>query len=380
MKIIICFYASNSYGSEYRSGYEFLKYADSKLFDLAIISDIEFNKKIDKDEFKNLKIKFIPQDAKDQNELYKNSDFKYCKKWLAMVKSELSKYNSIEILWICNPAQIWHPIYTFLGITNKLIWGPIGGGESIVKISSLKYLKKRIILREFIRSFCQYYFLILLKFYLIIFFKKRKPIILSRTKLSEKLVDNFLNVKAIFISERMEPLKKEYIIKETAEYPEFIWIGQDIPRKNLNLTKTIFRKYLSKEYNCSKLTIIGAKGNEYNPKIIYKSWVKKVPYEEFKSNGILICTSLREGMPSVIIEALNNGLFVLSNNVGSVNSLQNNESIHIFESSDHTKENWEVIYNKINRHLEKKSIILKNPNFIKKLDNLFAKITKNIEQ
>ena len=122
MKIIICFYASNSYGSEYRSGYEFLKYADDKFFDLAIISDIEFNKKIDKDEFKNLKIKFIPQDAKDQNELYKKSDYKYCNKWLAMVKSSLSKYNSIEILWICNPAQVWHPIYSFLGLSNKLIF------------------------------------------------------------------------------------------------------------------------------------------------------------------------------------------------------------------------------------------------------------------
>tara|TARA_B000000532_G_C18876673_1_gene411018 strand:+ start:3337 stop:4467 length:1131 start_codon:yes stop_codon:yes gene_type:complete len=376
MKIIICFYASNSYGSEYRSGYEFLKYADNKFFDLAIISDIEFNKKIDKDEFKNLKIKFVSQNAKDQNELYKKSDYKYCNQWLASVKSELSKYNSIEILWICNPAQIWHPIYGFLGLSNKLIWGPIGGGDSIVNVSSLKYLRKSFILREFLRSFCQYYFLSLLKIYLIIFFKKRKPIILSRSELSKKLVNRFLNIKAIFISERIAPLRKDTILKKISGCPEFIWIGQDIPRKNLNLTKKIFREYLSKEYSFSKLTIIGTKCYEDNPKIIYKSWVKKVPYEDFQNNGVLICSSLREGMPSVIIEALNNGLFVLTTNVGSINSLQHNESIYIFESIDCTNENWEAIYKKINRHLQKKSINLKNPDFVKRLDNLFAKIEK----
>ena len=78
-------------------------------------------------------------------------------------------------------------------------------------------------------------------------------------------------------------------------------------------------------------------------------------------------------MPSVILEALSFGMFVITTDVGSVNSLKDNESIHILKNKNIFEEDWNKIYKKINQHLTKKSIMLKNPNFTEKLDILFDK-------
>ena len=57
------------------------------------------------------------------------------------------------------------------------------------------------------------------------------------------------------------------------------------------------------------------------PEVHYHGWVPCIDWSGYRDDGILLLTSFREGLPSVVLEAASHGLLCLCSDVGALASL-----------------------------------------------------------
>jgi len=129
---------------------------------------------------------------------------------------------------------------------------------------------------------------------------------------------NFENVFLIHGSgipeeEGREQQKEEEIQPDNTEDTlKCIWIGRDIPEKNLNLALNTF-KYLPD--SLFSLTILGVKGESDKSNIDFLGFKSNVFYYLSKGDVLLNTSLYREGVPRTTLEAISIGVPVISLNL-----------------------------------------------------------------
>ena len=321
--IICAFYASKDYGSEYRAGMEFIRFAAHEGFDLAIIADLEQNSTAAEleAEVPGIQVMRFPSPLKNQKLLYQYSDFFAQAIWHYRVARWLRRQKQVRQLWIQNGASPWLPLVPYFGVCPTLIWGPVGGGEPPPTAMMLR-LPPGSRLREQIRS-CVENFFLKRKFAAMLRKSAPRVIALARTADAQRQLENGLNSKVPLIPEILDPASNAKIERKKVSEPRFIWVGQDIPRKNLQLALDIFDKMRRLDFPNATLDVFGCNSNDKDstPGVIFHGWVKRIDWALWKDDGVLLLTSFREGLPSVVLEALQNGLLCVSSDVGAIAGL-----------------------------------------------------------
>jgi glycosyltransferase involved in cell wall biosynthesis len=318
---VIAYYFSNKFASEYKVGYDLSKIALEADYSYIITSDLELNNfNISGDKSRLIK---IPTIIKHQKYLYKFGDFLPQFIWHLKVQSFLRKSNeSIGKVWLVNGAAPWFPIRGYISTSNQFIWGPVGGGDYIKFNEAIKngFL---FFIRECLRKLvCITSILIKVNA-----LRNDNVRIIARTKGAKKYLQKYIKTKEIVvIPEIINPIKQKLIKKQVNDLPvNFIWVGQDIPRKNLSLALSFFG-LMRAEFPDSIMHIYGVSRDNTDKNILYHGWVNEVPWINYQ-NAVYILSSYREGLPSSLLEAVNNGLLCFSTNVGSIELIKNDQII-----------------------------------------------------
>lgn len=374
MKVIVTFYASSRRGSEYRSGWEFIKFASDQGFDIAIVADLEDNIAPGGSDLLGLDIEVVQVKSlvRNQSALYKWSDFLVQQLWHRRVSKWIeSNIGKVEILWVQNGAQPWQPVKGYLRQSKKMIWGPIGGGAA-PPINYLMQLPLREALRERVRLWFQTQQLQR---------KNRqfaanpdtKVMPIARTVEAQSLIQKTLGFSDVpVIPEILWPLAAGERAKQASDSPKFIWVGQDLPRKNLDMAIKLFSRLSESHFPNSTLDVFGARREETSGfNIRYHGWVSKINWGAYSDNGVLLLTSFREGLPSVIIEALAAGLFCVSTDTGSIGHL-NSERMYLLSMKPYPEicsDDVINIANKISVYLKLEFLPKENISFDKYLED-----------
>jgi glycosyltransferase involved in cell wall biosynthesis len=323
-KVICAFYASTTYGSEYRAGLEFIQFAAFHGFDLAIVADLEQNSSNEALEASAPGMRFvrIPSPIKRQATLYRYTDFVAQWVWHLRVSRWIrAQYGSVESLWVQNGASPWLPLVPYFGLSEVLIWGPVGGGEP-PSPAMMDKLPWRVRTRERLRSLLEQR---MLGAKLIAIQNVQTPrlITMARTADAQRQVAHGLGRPVPVIPEILDPLGAVHVTREPGSSPRLVWVGQDIPRKNLWLALELFQRLRKGAFPEATLDVFGCsapRGSSVEG-ARFHGWVPSVPWNQFQDDGVLLLTSFREGLPSAVLEALSNGLLCVTSDVGAIASL-----------------------------------------------------------
>lgn len=323
-KAIVAFYASLKYGSEYRAGAEFIRFAASAGFDLAVIANLEQNAQTVElgTASHGISVVRIESPVVRQRLLYRFSDFIPQTIWHRRVARYLkANHAGLETVWIQNGALPWLPIAPYARTAPRLIWGPIGGGETLTSqaldsVGMLTRLREK--LRQWLMS-CS------LRSKKVLFstgaFTNVIP--LARTACAQQQLQDLLSSSYVpIIPEILEPVPALLLRRLPTKSPRFVWVGQNIPRKNLSLAIKLF-KYIQQIYPQATLDVYGVDAitTSATANVRFHGWVSCIDWSSYRDDGVLLLTSFREGLPSVILEAVREGLLCITSDVGSVASL-----------------------------------------------------------
>jgi len=368
-KIIVAFYASSRHGSEYRGGNEYIAYAATLGFDLAIVSDLDQNDSAQEAAARfGLNVVTIPSVICRQKLLYRVNDLVPQLIWHLRVARWLKFHaRDAEVIWLHNGALPWLPLLPYLGLARTLIWGPVGGGETL-PAHALKDLSSTVRWREHLRESFEQWGLRRKARALRRRSTGTRVIALARTEASRSLLARHLPLPSIPIfPEILQPILANSFSRTTTSAPRFVWVGQNIPRKNLPLALRIFQRLRSEYFPSATLDIFGATSpvNSKNPNVTFHGWVSRIDWESFRHNGVLLFTSYREGLPSAVLEAICNGLFCVCSPVGALPSL-NTTTVALLrndEYPDPSDSTLARIADDISRHLGRSTIELPESDF-----------------
>ncbi len=375
--VIIAFYVSKSVASEYRAGYESIKFAYEEGYDTAVISNIDYNMSVPdlEKEFPSMNFHVVSSPIKNQKMIYRISDFFPQSIWhRRAIKLLSTKSRDLNYLWIQNGAQPWLPLLGYLRLAKTVVWGPIGGGSDF-PLSAYKSFSFSVRLREILRITLEQ---LCLKLKNVSIGKKDKEklIVLARTPSAKKSIEAGLGIEGIVVCpEVLHPVIAARIERKPASSPKFIWVGQDIPRKNLGLAVKIFRGMKAAYYPDATLDIYGLLENEYRgPNIHFHGWVNKIDWGSYTDEGVMLLTSFREGLPSAVLEAVSNGLLVISTDVGSISKLKA-DTVKIlpkWEYPDVSIATIASLANEVDVHFRKEIVELDEVNYFSRLRKAIA--------
>ena len=168
------------------------------------------------------------------------------------------------------------------------------------------------------------------------------------------------------------------IQKQKYKTPRFLWVGQDIPRKNFNLALDLYCELL-KFYPDAELNVYGIKPkNGSYQGVIFHGWVESIDWESYKGNGVLIISSFREGLSTVLVEALENGIFCIATPVGAIQSF-NLDNLVVIPESDYPILTLNFINKaviRLNKFLNSESIIAPGIDFNDELSDYIKNYIK----
>lgn len=373
-RIICTFYASITYGSEYRSGLEFIRFAASNGFDIAIVADLDENSSTEALEVEapGIQVVRIPSPMTRQATLYRYSDAFAQSVWHLRVARWLTRQRiPIHTLWIQNGAQSWLPLTQYFRVTRTLVWGPVGGGEP-PPAAMLRRLPLRNRLRENLRSLAET-FLLRQKFSAAAQPGAPRIIPLARTVEAQRSLSRGMHCTIPIVPEILDPLHAVHVQRTPSRTPRLLWVGQDIPRKNLQLALDIFHVLRSETFPDATLDVFGCMRptNDANDGVTYHGWVARIDWAGFQNDGVLLLTSFREGLPSVVLEAAKHGILCVSADVGAIASL-GIATLHIMPHNqypNYSANTLRQVADQIRLHLAKTMIDLPSVSYRNNLTN-----------
>jgi len=379
-RAIVAFYASLQHGSEYRAGAEFVRFASSAGFDLAVIADLQQNALPAELSAAagGISVCQVPSPVVKQNWLYRFTDFLPQVIWHRRVARFLKNHHpELDAVWVQNGALPWLPVSPYEGVAPLFIWGPIGGGE-ILTGKILDTLGTKTRWREKLRSGLEG---------ISVWRKKSlfagsgfsKIVPLARTAGAQRQLRKlFVSHDVPVIPEILDPIPAIHLDREQRQTPRFVWVGQDIPRKNLPLALELFRRIRAEKFPDATLDVYGVPPNPSNTvaNVTFHGWVSSIDWKSYRHDGVLLLTSYREGLPSVVLEAIREGLLCITSDVGSLASL-GVPTIHVLptqEYPDYSLNTFSALISRLETHLSSKHVEISPVSY---REGLLAHLRKN---
>lgn len=354
MNILYIAYSCSPYsGSEDRIGWN-VPYESSKInTKVCIITKEEhreeINRYIKENNINNLEVYFVDI-PKVYKKIFKGPFYSgrlnIWQKRSFKIAKEICIKNKIDIIHQITPVE-FRAVGAYDKIKNiKFVLGPIGGGEYIPK--TLKSYAKKEFLIEFIRQIVNLYYRSKLKIskkikkcdYVIYANKETKDFLIGKNKNGD------IKPEIATVENNIYTLKRHSIIEENKII--FIVSGRIIYRKGHEFLLDAIEKV--SPYLDYELRIIGGgkKINEIKRKVNSNPNLKKHVkilgkmisfediYNEYRNADVLIMPSIRETTGTVVLEAMEFGLPVITiNKFGAIN-IVNQENGFLYDGN--TKE------------------------------------------
>lgn len=337
-RAIVAFYASLHHGSEYRAGAEFVRFAAEAGFDLAVIADLTQNSSPAElsAAASGIAVSCVPSAVVQQQWLYRFTDFLPQLIWHRRVARFLkARHPGLDTVWVQNGALPWLPVAPYRGAAPVFIWGPAGGGETLPG-RVLETLGTKTRWREKLRRWLEASS-VRRKRSLFSGSAFSNVILLARTSDAQKQLQSLLDTHEVpVIPEILEPVPAVRLDRQPCHVPRFIWVGQDIPRKNLPLAIRLFQSVRAEAFPAATLDVygVGAVTATETPHVRFHGWVPSIDWPSYRDDGVLLLTSYREGLPSAVLEAIREGLLCVASDVGSVSSL-NVPTLHVLPNEQY---------------------------------------------
>lgn len=324
-RIIVAFFASPHFGSDWRVGRDYIDFAARNGFDLAVIAELDRN--ASEQELVppgcDMRVMRVSWFSNQSSFLYRFTDFLPQIIWHRRVMRTIrERFGRVECIWIStSSAQPWFPLAGYVPLADQIIWGPVGGGghpppSVLARLSAYARMRER--LRNLIEGT-----MFRLKVRLIRREPPNKIVVLTRTReVQRRLVDALGRDDIPLFPEFLRPVRHTHIEVRPSSTPRFVWAGQNIPRKDLQLGLTIFRKLRERHFPSATLDVFGCTRADPDDGVRYHGWVPSVDWSAYTGNGVLILSSYREGLSAVLIEAISHGLACIATPVGAIPSFQ----------------------------------------------------------
>jgi glycosyltransferase involved in cell wall biosynthesis len=332
LKVLISSFACGpNWGSEIGMGWNWVKYM-SNYCQLIIITEKWFEGDITI-ALLSLKTKYKPRfnyiDIGDKGRSYfweqgSYSFYKYYKIWqkksLKLAQNILSE-EKIDIIHQLNLIGFREPGYLWmLSVKKPFIWGPIGGFNQIpfryiwsLDLKNLLFYSLKNILH-----YSQVYFHIRVRRAF-----KHAHLILADSSSTKKIIERVYRKNVVLMNEtgatiHLSHQPKQFMIDGVLK---LIWIGKIQGLKALPIALKVIRKLIN-DHKIT-LTIVGDGPDEKQLKALttkmglddFVCFIGKIPnknvLEIMQNHDIFFFTSLKEGTPHVILEALSCGLPVV---------------------------------------------------------------------
>lgn len=247
--------------------------------------------------------------------------YKYYKEWqktALSVAERIVEENNIDVLHQLNMIGFREPGYLWKIQGIPFIWGPVGGMELFPEafLSSLPYKESMVIRLKNFLNVIQFKFSKRVNLAL-----RRSSFTISATSMTQSAFAKYKNYQSELINETgsVPKDKLDKAMRQKGDTLNVLWVGKIVERKQLRLAlKTIAA---AKDLRI-KLHIVGAgdyiklKQDIEQLQIQEKCIIHEViPHSEvqklMQDSDLLFFTSVCEGTPHVVLEAISNSLPVL---------------------------------------------------------------------
>lgn len=332
LKILVsCYACGPNWGSEIGMGWNWTQSLGKKV-DLTVITEKTFEKEIeetyrDKKRNKNLApiiFQYVDIGPSARERGWNQGDWSFYfdyRSWqwkvyqLARILHQKEKYDLVHQLNMTGyrePGFLWK-------LTAPFVWGPIGGHMQM-PLAYLSILGVKDSLKNIIRNIVNY---LQMRFQpRVLKAMEKASLLIACTPEDENAIGRIHGKRAELIIETGKVnIKPYHHVFNTRRSLEVLWSGKFFPRKALPLALRAIKE--ASLYCPLKLTVIGSgpcearwkrEANELgiSEKI---TWLGKVPHEialkVTRNSDLLLFTSLMEGTPHVVLEALSFGLPVI---------------------------------------------------------------------
>lgn len=376
-KVIVAFYANPAYGSDWRVGRDYINFAESHGFDTAIIAELDKNAAESElvSPGSAMRVIRVPWFSDKSSFLYRFTDFLPQIVWhLRVMNTIRARFGRVGCIWVStSSAQPWFPLAGYLPLAEQVVWGPVGGGGHPPP-SVLERLGARTRVREGFRNAVER-LMFRLKVRLIRKHPESKVVVLARTReVQLRLANELCRTDVPLFPEFLHLVRGRDLVFDRSLVPRFIWAGQDIPRKDLELGLTIFRKLRERHFPSVELDVFGCKRQGSEPGVHYHGWVQSIDWSSYSGSGVLILSSFREGLSAVLVEAISHGLACIATPVGAIPSfrlpnvilLTDNDHMHLSDAA------IDRIADQIREHLAGEKVMFEDISFDESLAAFLA--------
>jgi glycosyltransferase involved in cell wall biosynthesis len=299
----------------------------SKYCKVYVITEGEWQKEIDitireLPHRENISFYYLPVSEKIRKMCWNQGDWRfyfYYHQWQkkALIKARgICESHKIDIIHQLNMIGYREPGLLWKIKNVPLVWGPVGGFGGIPVSFAFEFGLKgafKQILKNFINRIQVYQ----PNIYMAI---KKAHLILAANSESKLALQRFRSDEVFLINET----GANENIKESKNFNtnplRLIWIGKNDNRKAFPLALSVMKNLINYPI---ELHVIGIDKSKINKSMLvdlknvyFYSWIThKEVQEHFRKCHVLLFTSLNEGTPHAVIEALSNGLPVICHDV-----------------------------------------------------------------
>jgi glycosyltransferase involved in cell wall biosynthesis len=321
-----------NWGSEVGMGWNWTQ-ALGKLVDLTVITELGFKDEINKyykynGNSNNIKFVYIDAGELARKYFWGQGDWriypKY-KKWQKkslVVAKELIKNNTFDLVHQLNMIGYREPGYLY-ELDLPYVWGPIGG-HAQVPLRYLSVMGIKGAIQNLVRNMINH---MQMRFHpRVLRAMEKASVLIAATPEDMKCINNIHQRDSHLILES-GPLsfKNEIMFKKLSKPLNVLWNGIFMPLKAFPLALHAIK--LASEHIDIKLTVIG----DGECKILWKkeadnlgisnliTWTGRITHKEAllitNKADVLLFTSLKEGTPHVVFEAMSFGLPVVCHSI-----------------------------------------------------------------
>jgi len=312
----VSFYFSDSYGSEYLAAHEQHLLLRKRFCVDLISSNLEHNvfDIVPKD-----RLKIISSPVRKQKILYRWTDVLPQILWHLSVYCWLKSLTGKQKVFISG-VMPWIPSFLYNTLGRDVVFLGVGGSKNPINYS-IKEIIRLTLSKVFLKLFA---------------LTDNNIMVVPRTTEAFDLWNRYATNVSSVIPERVNPIDATVHIVNQKDNVVFLWIGQDIPRKRLDLGLNWFN--MLKSELPAHLHVYGAEGSADLESVTFHGWVSSIDYEKLGTKLVLLLSSDREGLPSSVIEILQKGGMIITKNIGSLAALRSERIIFVSEKDAEWKD------------------------------------------